>query len=270
VSSELLYENGMTNPKEYDLMAATTPIQNAEMDFDNGSFDSEAFAAETLESWQKLASVIDHTLLKPEATRDQVENLCDEVIRYRFACAMVNPVWASTAVSVLSGTGLPVGVVIGFPLGASLASTLRHEAATLIRMGVRELDMVIPIGLLKSGDHVAVQNTIHSVALVAHEHGGLLKVILETALLSVAEKLLGSELAILAGADFIKTSTGFSSGGATAADVALMRGVAGGRCGVKAAGGIHSLADVTAMLKAGANRIGASSSVAIVRELGAE
>jgi deoxyribose-phosphate aldolase len=129
---------------------------------------------------------------------------------------------------------------------------------------------VIPIGLLKSGDHVAVQNTIHSVALVAHEHGALLKVILETALLSLAEKLLGSEIAILAGADFIKTSTGFSSGGATAADVALMRGVAGSRCGVKAAGGIHTLADVTAMLKAGANRIGASASVAIVRELRAE
>jgi deoxyribose-phosphate aldolase len=256
--------------EEHELMAAPTPIQDAETDFDNGSFDSEAFATETLASWQKLASVIDHTLLKPEATRDQVEILCDEVIRYRFACAMVNPVWASTAVSVLSGTGLAVGVVIGFPLGASLGSTLHHEAASLIRMGVRELDMVIPIGPLKSGDHTAVQNTIHSVALVAHEHGVLLKVILETALLNVAEKLRGSEIAILAGADFIKTSTGFSTGGATAADVALMRGVAGGRCGVKAAGGIHSLADVTAMLKAGANRIGASASVAIVRELGAE
>jgi len=129
---------------------------------------------------------------------------------------------------------------------------------------------VIPIGLLKSGSHTAVQNTIHTLALAAHEHEVLLKVILETALLNVEEKLRGSEIAILAGADFIKTSTGFSSGGATAADVALMRGVAGSRCGVKAAGGIHSLADVTAMLKAGANRIGASASVAIVRELGAE
>lgn len=251
-------------------MASTIPIQDVDLDFDSGSFDSEAFTTKALASWQTLASLIDHTLLKPEATRDQVENLCDEAIRYRFACAMVNPVWASTAVSVLSGTGIPVGVVIGFPLGASLASTLRHEAATLIRMGVRELDMVIPIGLLKSGDFVAVQNTIHTAVTIAHDHGVLLKVILETALLSVEEKLRGSEIAILAGADFIKTSTGFSSGGATAADVALMRGVAGSRCGVKAAGGIRSLADVTAMLKAGANRIGASASVAIVRELGAE
>jgi deoxyribose-phosphate aldolase len=251
-------------------MASTIPVQDVDLDFDSGSFDSEAFTAKALASWQTLASLIDHTLLKPEATRDQVENLCDEAIRYRFACVMVNPVWASTAVSVLSGTGIPVGVVIGFPLGASLASTLRHEAVTLIRMGVRELDMVIPIGLLKSGDFVAVENTIHTTVTIAHDHGVLLKVILETALLSVEEKLRGSEIAILAGADFIKTSTGFSSGGATAADVALMRGVAGSRCGVKAAGGIRSLADVTAMLKAGANRIGASASVDIVQELGAE
>jgi deoxyribose-phosphate aldolase len=130
--------------------------------------------------------------------------------------------------------------------------------------------MVIPIGLLKSGNHQAVQHTIHAVATVAHHHGALLKVILETALLNVEEKLRGSEIAIQAGADFIKTSTGFASGGATPADVALMRGVAGGRCGVKAAGGIRTLADVRAMLVAGANRIGASASVAIVGELGAE
>jgi deoxyribose-phosphate aldolase len=163
-----------------------------------------------------------------------------------------------------------VGVVIGFPLGASLVSTLRQEATALLRLGARELDMVIPIGQLKSGNHLAVENTIRTVATIAHLHGALLKVILETALLSVAEKLRASEIAIQAGADFIKTSTGFASGGATAADVALMRGVAGGRCGVKAAGGIRTLADVKAMLEAGANRIGASASVAIVRELGAE
>jgi deoxyribose-phosphate aldolase len=163
-----------------------------------------------------------------------------------------------------------VGVVIGFPLGASLVSTLHQEAAALIRLGARELDMVIPIGLLKSGNHLAVQSTIHTVATVAHNHGVLLKVILETALLSMEEKLRGSELAILAGADFIKTSTGFASSGATTADVALMRGVAGNRCGVKAAGGIRTLANVKALLEAGATRIGASASVAIVRELGAE
>jgi len=251
-------------------MSAPTPKQEVVPEFKDRSFDSAAFAAATLKSWQTLAAVIDHTLLKPEATRDQVVSLCNEAVRYRFACAMVNPVWASTAVGALNGSGVPVGVVIGFPLGASLVSTLHQEAAALSRLGARELDMVIPIGLLKSGDNRAVQNAIRTTATVAHHHGALLKVILETALLSVEEKLRGSELAILAGADFIKTSTGFSSGGATPADVALMRGVAGNRCGVKAAGGIRTLADVKALLEAGASRIGASASVAIVRELGAE
>ncbi|MGD0941345.1 MAG: deoxyribose-phosphate aldolase [Terracidiphilus sp.] len=251
-------------------MATTTPTPEVDLEFDNGTFDSTAFAAETLASWQALAAVIDHTLLRPEATRTQVEHLCEEAVRYRFACAMVNPVWASTAVGVLTGTKIPVGAVIGFPLGASLVSTLRHEATALIRLGVRELDMVIPIGPLKSSNYIAVESTIRTVAKVAHGHGALLKVILETSLLSVAEKLRASEIAIHAGANFIKTSTGFASGGATAADVALMRGVAGGRCGVKASGGIRTLADVKALLEAGANRIGASASVAIVRELGAE
>jgi len=251
-------------------MTASAPIQETGQDFNNGSFDSAAFATATMANWQALAAVIDHTLLKPEATRDQVVSLCEEVVRYRFACAMVNPVWASTAVNVLSGSGIPVGVVIGFPLGASLVSTLHQEAAALCRLGVRELDMVIPIGLLKSGDNQAVQNAIHSTANVAHHHGAILKVILETALLTMEEKLRGSELAILAGADFIKTSTGFAASGANPADVALMRGVAGNRCGVKAAGGIRTLANVKALLEAGATRIGASASVAIVRELGAE
>jgi deoxyribose-phosphate aldolase len=251
-------------------MNVMIPTPEAELDFDNGTFDSAAFAAQTLASWQALAGVIDHTLLKPDATREQIENLCDEALRYRFACAMVNPIWASTAVGVLSGTGIPVGVVIGFPLGASLVSTLRQEATALTRLGARELDMVIPIGHLKSGNHHAVHQSIHAVATVAHHHGALLKVILETALLSVEEKLRGCEVSIQAGADFIKTSTGFASSGATPADVALMRGIAGARCGVKAAGGIRTLADVRGLLEAGANRIGASSSVAIVRELGAE
>ena len=251
-------------------MSVFTPINVAELEFDNGFFDTADFAAQTLSSWQSLASVIDHTLLKPDATRAQVENLCDEAIRYRFACAMVNPIWVPTAVSVLAGTGIPVGVVVGFPLGASLVSTMRQEAATLIRLGAREVDMVLPIGQLKSGNHQAVQHAIHAVASVAHHHGCLLKVILETSLLTVAEKLRASEIAIQAGTDFLKTSTGFANGGATPADVALLRGVAGARAGVKASGGIRTLADVTALLEAGANRIGASASVAIVRELGAE
>jgi deoxyribose-phosphate aldolase len=251
-------------------MNVITPIQETDLDFDNGSFDSSAFAAHALSSWQTLASVIDHTLLKPDATRDQVENLCDEAIRYRFACAMVNPVWVPAAVALLSGTGIPVGVVVGFPLGASLVSTLRHEAAAVTRLGAREVDMVIPIGQLKSGNHQAVHHAIQAVAAVVHQYGALLKVILETALLTVEEKLRAAEIAIQAGADFLKTSTGFASGGATPADVALLRGVAGARSGVKASGGIRTLADVRALLEAGATRIGASASVAIVRELGAE
>jgi deoxyribose-phosphate aldolase len=251
-------------------MALPTPIDRADLDFDNGSFDSAAFSAQALASWQALAAIIDHTLLKPDATRAQVETLCKEAIRYRFACAMVNPVWASTAVSILSGSGVSVGVVIGFPFGASLISTLRQEASTLIRLGAREFDMVIPIGQLKSGNHQAVHHAILAAAHIAHHNGALLKVILETSLLSMEEKLRGSEIAIQAGADFIKTSTGFGGGGATVADIALMRGVAGGRCGIKASEGIRTLADVKAMLEAGANRIGTPASVAIVRELGAE
>ena len=251
-------------------MTVITPIRNEDLEFDNGTFDSESFTRQRMAHWQDLAAVIDHTLLKPDATRDQIESLCDEAIRYRFACAMVNPVWVSTAVGVLSGTGIPVGVVIGFPLGASLVSTLRQEAAALVRLGARELDMVIPIGQLKSGNHQAVAHAIHAASSVAHHNGALLKVILETTLLTVEEKLRGAEIAIQAGADFLKTSTGFANGGATAADVALLRGVAGSRCGVKASGGIRKLADVRAMLEAGANRIGASASVSIVRELGAE
>ena len=251
-------------------MASVSTVHDSDLDFDHGTFDAAGYAAATLANWQTLAAVIDHTLLKPEATREQVENLCGEALRYRFACAMVNPVWVPTAVSVLSGTGIPVGVVIGFPLGATLDSTLRQEAAALTRLGAKELDMVIPVGQLKSGNHHAVERTVRAAAHVAHHHGAILKVILETCLLSVEEKLRGAEIAIQAGADFLKTSTGFSKSGATAADVALLRGVAGGRCGVKASGGIRTLADAKMMLEAGANRIGASASVAMVRELGAE
>jgi deoxyribose-phosphate aldolase len=249
-------------------MAATTPIQESDLEFDYGSFDSAAFAAQSLSSPQTLAAVIDHALLKPDATREQVENRCKEAIHYRFACVIVNPVWASTAVRVLHGTGIPVGVVIGYPFGASLVSTLRQEAAALMGLGVRELDMVIPIGQLKSGNHQAVHHAIYAVAAIAHNHGALLKVTLETALLSVAEKLRAGEIAIQAGADFLKTSTGFASGGATPGDVALLRGMAGARCGVKASGGIRTLADVRALLEAGANRIGTSASVTILGELG--
>jgi deoxyribose-phosphate aldolase len=251
-------------------MATTIPIRDTDLDFDHGTFDAAAFTAQALGDWQSLAAVIDHSLMKPEATRAQVESLCDEAARYRFASVMVNPVWASTAVGLLAGTGIPVGAAIGFPLGASLVSTLRQEATALIRLGVRELGMVLPIGQLKSGNHHAVQHAIRAAVSVAHHHGAILKVNLETCLLTMQEKLLASEIAIQAGADFINTATGFASGGATPDDVALIRGVAGSRCGVKAAGRIRTLAAVRALLEAGANRLGSSGSVAILRELGAE
>jgi len=251
-------------------MTASIAIPNSDLDFDNGTFDSAAFAAKALSDWQSLAAVIDHSLVKQDATRAQVETLCADAARYRFACVVVNPVWTATAVRLLAGTGVHVSSTIGFPLGASLVSTLRQEAAALIRLGAGGLGMVLPIGLMKSGSHQAVHHAIEAVATVAHHHGAVLKVNLETCLLTMQEKLRASEIAIQAGADFINTATGFASGGATPADVALMRGVVGARCGVKAAGRIRTVAQVRALLEAGANRIGSSASVAIVRELGAE
>jgi deoxyribose-phosphate aldolase len=251
-------------------MTASIAIPNSDLDFDNGTFDSAAFAAKALSDWQSLAAVIDHSLVKQDATRAQVETLCADAARYRFACVVVNPVWTATAVRLLAGTGVPVGATIGFPLGASLVSTLRQEAAALLRLGAGGLGMVLPIGLMKSGSHQAVHHAIEAVATVAHHHGAVLKVNLETCLLTMQEKLRASEIAIQAGADFINTATGFASGGATPADVALMRGVVGARCGVKAAGRIRTVDQVRALLEAGANRIGSSASVAILRELGAE
>jgi len=233
-------------------------------------FDSAAFAAHTLSSPQNLAAVLDHTLLKPDATRSQVLQLCHEAAEHRFACAMVNPTWVSLAAAALTGTGIPVGVVVGFPLGASLSSSKRDEAARVIKQGAHDVDMVLNIGLLKSGtaaDYEAVRQDIRGVVEVAHPAGAVVKVILETCLLSFEEKLRACELALSAGADFLKTSTGFSTGGATADDITLMREAAGRRAGVKASGGIRSLVDATTMLRAGASRIGASASVKILAEL---
>ncbi|MFP5204478.1 MAG: deoxyribose-phosphate aldolase [Acidobacteriota bacterium] len=252
------------------MVKAITSIQEPDLDFDHGTFDSAGFAAQAFANWQSLAAVLEPTLLDPEATRAQVEDLCDQAARYRFACAVVNPVWTATAVGILAGTAIPVGVVIGFPLGASLVSTLRQEAASLIRLGARELEMVLPIGQLKSGNYQAVEQTVDAVVNVTRHGGAVLKVTLETSLLSTEEKLRGAEIAIQAGADFISTSTGFSTSGASVPDVALMRGVAGGRCGVKALGGVRSIAYLRTLLEAGANRIGASGAVAMVREMGAE
>jgi deoxyribose-phosphate aldolase len=233
-------------------------------------FDASAFAAHALASPAALAAVLDHTLLKPEATRAQVIRLCHEAAEHRFACAMVNPAWVGTAAETLAGTGVPAGVVIGFPLGATLAASKRDETARVLKLGAHDVDMVLNIGLLKSGskeDYEAVRQDIRGVVELAHGAGAIVKVILETCLLTFEEKHRASELALSAGADFIKTSTGFSSGGATVDDITLMRSVVGNRAGVKASGGIRSLADASAMLHAGATRIGASASVKILAEL---
>jgi deoxyribose-phosphate aldolase len=233
-------------------------------------FDSEAFAKQALSSPAALAAVLDHTLLKPDATRAQVIRLCHEAAEHRFACAMVNPAWAGIAVETLAGTGIATGVVIGFPLGASLSASKCDETKRVLKLGAHDIDMVLNIGLLKSGakeDYEAVKHDIRGVVEIAHGAGGIVKVILETCLLSFEEKHRASELALSAGADFIKTSTGFSSGGATVDDIMLMRSIAGTRAGVKASGGIRSLADTSAMLHAGATRIGASASVKILAEL---
>jgi deoxyribose-phosphate aldolase len=234
------------------------------------SFDATAFAAQALSSPAALAAVLDHTLLKPEATRAQVIQLCHEAAEHHFACAMVNPYWVSVAAEALAGTGVPVGVVVGFPLGATLPASKRDEAARVVKNGAHDVDMVLNVGLLKSAakeDFEAVRQDIRGVVEIAHGAGAIVKVILETCLLTFEEKLRASEIALAAGADFIKTSTGFSTGGATVDDITLMRGVAGTRAGVKASGGIRSLADASAMLHAGATRIGASASVRILGEL---
>ena len=236
-------------------------------------FDSASFAAQALASPAALAAVLDHTLLKPEATRAQVLQLAHEAAEHRFACAMVNPTWVSTVAEALRGTGIPVGVVLGFPLGASLPASKRDEAVRVLKHGAHDLDMVLNIGLLKSGtpaDFDAVREDIRGVVDLAHGSGAIVKVILETALLSFEEKLRAADLALAAGADFLKTSTGFSTGGATVDDISLLREQAGSRAGVKASGGIRSLADASAMLRAGASRIGASASVRIVAELAAQ
>jgi deoxyribose-phosphate aldolase len=183
---------------------------------------------------------------------------------------MVNPTWVATAVETLSGTGVAVGVVVGFPLGATLSASKRDETARVVKLGAHDVDMVMNIGLLKSGtreDFEAVRQDIRGVVELAHGAGAIVKVILETCLLSFEEKLRASEIALAAGADFIKTSTGTSTGGATADDITLMRSVAGTRAGVKASGGVRTLADTAAMLQAGASRIGASASVRILAEL---
>ncbi|HEX6881604.1 MAG TPA: deoxyribose-phosphate aldolase [Terriglobales bacterium] len=222
-----------------------------------------------IENWRDVAALIDHTLLKPEATRAQVTTLCEEAVKYGFFSVMVNPSNVAQAVSLVQGSSVLVGTVIGFPLGATTGTAKIAEAVDALRLGANELDMVINVGALKSGERTLVGAEIKALADVAHRSNAILKVIIETALLNTDEKIVACQLSMNAGADFVKTSTGFSTAGATVSDIELMRGVVGHKLGVKAAGGIRAAEDVRKMVDAGANRIGASASVAIVREFGA-
>lgn len=212
------------------------------------------------------ASLIDHTLLKPEASEADIKKLCEEAAQYGFASVCVNPAWVKKASEFLRGSTVPVCTVIGFPLGATLPDVKAYEVRRAIFDGAREVDMVINIGALKSGDDCTVEADIRAVAQAAHENGVLCKVIIETALLTDDEKVRACIASKNAGADFVKTSTGFAKGGATVDDVSLMRRAVGADLGVKASGGVKGIEDAKAMIAAGATRIGASVGVKIAQE----
>ena len=224
------------------------------------SFPSAAMTPE------RLAALIDHTLLKPDATRADILTLCAEAEAHRFASVCVNPCWVRVAADALAASGVPVCAVIGFPLGATTTAVKVYEAGEALRDGAREIDMVINVGALRGGAFDVVREDIAAVAGVCHRAGALLKVILETGLLDDGQKETACRLAAEAGADFVKTSTGFGAGGATVADVQLMRRVVGPAIGVKASGGIRDLPTLLAMVSAGATRIGASAGVRIMAE----
>ena len=213
-----------------------------------------------------VASMIDHTLLKPDATRQQIEELCREAAQFKFATVCVNPTWVALCARLLAGTPVGVCCVVGFPLGATTPDVKGYETRRVIFDGAREVDMVINVGALKSGDFRLVERDIEAVTAPCREGGALSKVIIEAALLTDDEKVTACTLAKAAGADYVKTSSGFGPGGATAADVALMRRVVGAEMGVKAAGGVRDLEGVKAMIAAGATRVGASAGVKIVKE----
>jgi deoxyribose-phosphate aldolase len=213
-----------------------------------------------------IARLIDHTLLKPDATCDEIRKICLEALKFGFASVCVNPWNVSLAAELLRGSDVRVCTVVGFPLGATLPQVKQFEAEETIKLGAQEIDMVINIGALKSGLTEAVEADIRGVADASHRGGAICKVILEASLLTTEEKVRGSLAAKNAGADFVKTSTGFSTGGATAEDVRLMRAVVGDGLGVKASGGVRSLEDLQKMVEAGATRIGASASVKILEQ----
>jgi deoxyribose-phosphate aldolase len=213
-----------------------------------------------------FAGLIDHTLLKPEASRDDIRKLCQEAVGFGFASVCINPWNVPLAAELVRGSKVKVCTVIGFPLGATLSQVKIHEAEEAIKLGAQEVDMVINIGALKSGQDDVVESDIRGVVEVAHRGGAICKVIFETSLLTVEEKVRAALASKKAGADFVKTSTGFSTGGATAEDVALMRAVVGTHIGVKASGGVRSFDDLKKMVCAGATRIGASASVRIMEQ----
>jgi deoxyribose-phosphate aldolase len=215
----------------------------------------------------QIARLIDHTLLKPEATREDIQKLCQEALEYGFASVCVNPWNVSHAAELLRGSAVCVCTVVGFPLGATLPIVKALEAAEAIKVGAQEIDMVINIGALKSGQEALAEADIRGVVEVSHHAGALCKVILETALLCREEKVRGSLLAKKGGADFVKTSTGFGPGGATLEDVRLIRETVGSGTRIKAAGGVRTLKDLQKMVEAGATRIGTSSGVKIIEEL---
>lgn len=224
---------------------------------------------EVKEIGTELAGLIDHTLLKPEASRQDILRICEEARRFRFASVVVNPWYVPLVAEKLRGTSVKVCTVVGFPLGATLSQVKVYETEEVIKLGAQEIDMVVNIGALKSGELEVVEQDIRGVVEACHRAGCIAKVILEMALLTVPEKVRGCVAAREAGADFVKTSTGFGPGGATAEDVALMRAIVGREIGVKAAGGVRSFEDLQKMVCAGATRIGASASVKILEEAGA-
>jgi deoxyribose-phosphate aldolase len=216
----------------------------------------------------EIAGWIDHTLLKPDATAAQVEILCQQALEYQFASVCVNPAFVPLVASILehANSSVKTCAVIGFPLGATLPGVKASETAAVIEAGASEVDMVMNIGALKGKAYGQVLLDIQAVVVAAHPQDAMVKVIIETALLNRDEKIMACLLCKEAGADFVKTSTGFSTGGATTEDIVLMRRVVGEQMGVKASGGIRTYADAIAMIKAGANRIGASSGIQIVKE----
>jgi deoxyribose-phosphate aldolase len=254
----------MTTPTQRQL---TELIEQAQQRLQSPEPTVASAPAGTLADAATIAALIDHTLLKPEATAAQIRQLCADAATYGFASVCVNPTWISLCAELLAGTTVKTCTVAGFPLGATLGSVKAREAEECVRLGAREIDMVLNVGRLKSGDYPTVYADVAGVVAAAHPLDALVKVIIEIGLLTEAEKVAATVLVQAAGADFVKTATGFNGGGATVPDVALLRRVVGPAMGVKAAGGVRTGADAQQMVAAGATRIGTSGGVRILHDL---